>query len=79
MGLSSQRRHWVISYHRLDCIVLLDESYRIVGWIVSYRMDWIVSYRLDQETLNFMRCIVTGWMVWMGRMGRMGRMGQMGR
>ena len=61
MGLSGQRRHWIILYHRLDCIVLSAGSYHIVGWIILYR--------LDQETLAFMRWLVTGWMgrmVWMG-------------
>ena len=42
---------------------------------VSAGLDWIVSYRLDQETLAFMRWLVTGWV---GRMGRMGRMDWMG-
>ena len=73
MGLSSQRRHWIISYHRLDCIILSSGSYRIVDWIVSYRLDWIVSSWLDQETLAFMRWLITGCM------GRMGRMDWMGR
>ena len=52
MDTYGQRRRW------LDCIGLLDGSYRI-GWIVSYRLDRIVSdglyrigsivsYRLDR-------------------------------
>ena len=42
-----------------------------IGWIVSYcRLDRILSYRLDQETLAFMRWLVTAWM---GRMDWMGR------
>ena len=49
---------WIVLDYRLDCIV----SHRIVGWIISYRLDWIVSY---QETLAFMRWMVTSWM---GRM-----------
>ena len=72
MGLSGQRRHWIIPYNRLDFIVLSAGLYHIVGWIVSYRLDWIVLCRLDQETLAFMRWLVTGWM---GRMGQMGRTG----
>ena len=30
MGLSGQRRHWIILYHRLDCIVFLAGLDRIV-------------------------------------------------
>ena len=54
----------------LDHILSLARLYCIVGWVVSYRLDWIVLFWLDQETLDFMRWLVTGWM---GRMGRMGR------
>ena len=68
MGLSGQSRRWVILYHRMDCIVLSAGSYRIVVWIVLYRLDWIVSYWLDQETLDFMRWLVT---VSMGQIARM--------
>ena len=75
MGLSDHRRHWIILYHQLDFIVLSDGSYCIVGWIVSYRLDWIVSYRLDQETLHFMRWLVTSLMGQIGRMDRMGSIG----
>ena len=56
MGLSGQRRHWIISYHRLhrlddivlyrlDCIVLSAGLYRIV-WIGSYRIVWIRKHCL---------------------------------
>ena len=40
-----------------------------VGWIVlDYRLDCIVSAGSYQETLGFMRCLVTGCMGQMGRM-----------
>ena len=63
MGFSDKRRGWIILY----CI----------GRIISYRLDWIVSYRPDrivsavpyQETLDFMRRLVTGWIVRMGSDG----------
>ena len=38
MGFSDHRRHWIILYHQLDCIV-------------SYQLDWIISYRLDRIVL----------------------------
>ena len=62
MGISDQRIFW------LDCIDLLSGSYRI-GWIVLYQLYRIVSAGLYQETLAFMRWLVTGWM---GRMDWMG-------
>ena len=46
MGLPDQRRRCIISYHRLDCIILPAGSYRIVSWIVSYRIVSIGSYRI---------------------------------
>ena len=55
MGLSDQRGRW------LDFIGLSAGSYRIV-WIVSYWLDRIVSAGSYQETLAFMKCLVTGWM-----------------
>ena len=33
-------------YHWLDFIVLSDELYHIVGWIVSYKLEWIGLYRI---------------------------------
>ena len=56
MGLYDHRRHWIISYYCLDCILLSAGLYRIVGWIVLYQLDWIVSYRLD--------LIVSYWLDW---------------
>ena len=56
---------WILSYCRMDRIVLLAGSYR-------NRLDWIVSYWLDQETLHFMRWLVTSLMGQIGRMDRMG-------
>ena len=41
MGLSDQRRHWIILYHWMDCIILSAGSYCIVGWIGSSRIGWI--------------------------------------
>ena len=63
MGLYYQSRSC------LDCIGLSDGLYSI-DWIVSYRLDRIVSAGSYQETLDFMRWLVTGWMgqmEWIGR------------
>ena len=69
MGLSDQRRCWIIPYHRLDRIVSsgLDR-------IVSYRLDWIVLYWMDRMCWLF-----TGWMVRMELMGRWWDGGEMDR
>ena len=41
------------------------------GWVVlAYRMDCIASAGSYQETLDFMRWLVTGWMGQMDWMGR---------
>ena len=46
-------------------------SYCIIGWIVSYcQLDCIVSAGSYQETLYFMRWLVTVWMGWVEWMGR---------
>ena len=36
----------------------MDGLYRLIDWIVSYRLDRIVSSGLYQETLDFMRSLV---------------------
>ena len=54
---------WIVLDYWLDHIVSTG-SYNI-GWIISYRLDRIVLAGLYQETLDFMRRLVTGWM---GRM-----------
>ena len=69
MGLCDQRRRWIISYHWLDCILLSAGSYRIVDWVVLYRLDWIVSYRLDHLMKHWLLCdswLLAGWEGWTG-------------
>ena len=62
---------WILLAYLLDHIVSAG-SYRI-SWIVLYRLDHIMLARSYQETMAFMRWLVTGCM------GRIGRMDWMGR
>ena len=51
------------------CIVSSARSYRIVGWIVSYRLDLSISYRLDcirKHWLLFAGWLLSGWDRWTG-------------
>ena len=63
MGLSGQRRHWIILYHRLDYIVLSAGLY-CIGSIGSYLIGWIRKHWI------LCACwLLAGWDGWDGWTG----------